>query len=102
MTPKAEARLLGRAVRRFDIPPDKLDEVIRTLYDFMRDESLKPALRMDAAKSLMVAESLNQKDEHKILSLLSPNAATEQEGNRFLDATGGTGIQSGNVEVRAS
>jgi uncharacterized protein (UPF0147 family) len=85
MTPRAEARLYGRAIRRFNTSPEKLEEIIEVLYGFATDESLKPNLRIDAAKSLIAAEALNQKDEHKLLTMLAPNAAIEQGGNRFLE-----------------
>ena len=59
--------------------------MIDILHGFVMNEAMKPSLRVDAAKSLIAAEALNQKDEHKILSLMAPNGTTEQTGNRFLD-----------------
>jgi hypothetical protein len=73
-----------------------LEEVIDILHGFVINESMKPSLRVDAAKSLIAAEALNQKDEHKILSLMAPNAALEQEGNRFFEQSQRLGIAESN------
>lgn len=93
MTPLAEARLLGRAVRRFDIPQERLADVLDALHTIAMDASVKPSARVSAASTLLAAEGMNQKDEHKLLSFIGENAKPIADGNRFLDQAKRLGIE---------
>lgn len=88
-------RLYGRAVRRFATTPEKLEEIIEFFYKTATDDTAKISTRMEAAKNYIVAESLNQKDEHKLLGLMRSNdSATESGGNRFLAKPGEYGVDA--------
>lgn len=100
MTPLAEARLLGRAVRRFDIPQEKIAEVLDALHTIAVDVKVKPSARVSAASAFLAAEGMNQKDEHKLLSIIGENAKSNADGNRFLDQAKRLGIAADSCGIQ--
>lgn len=89
MTPLQLTRLYGRAARRFPTTPEKLEEIVDFFYTTATDPSMKTSVRMEAGKNYILAESLNQKDEHKLLGLMRGDRPTESSGNRFLSEPDG-------------
>ena len=70
MTPKQEARLLGRAIKsRWEIPEQTKEVVIETLASIASDPALKESARVSACNALIAAEAQNQKDEHKVVDI---------------------------------
>ena len=68
MTEKQEARLLGRAIKRWDIPDTEKSNTIDRLIQ-LRDSGEKEGTRLAASRALMDAEAMNQKDEHKFVDI---------------------------------
>jgi len=69
LTPLQEARLLSRAVRkRWDIPQDQLDATLRRLYE-LRDDGESDAVKIAASRAIILCESQNQSDEHKVVDV---------------------------------
>ena len=68
MTELQEARLLGRAIRRWPVPDAEKGKTMDRLY-YLRDFAEKESTQLAAAAAIIAAEGQNQKDEHKILDV---------------------------------
>ena len=68
MTELQEARLLGRAIRRWPVPDGEKSKTMERLY-YLRDFAEKQSTQLAAAAAIIAAEGQNQKDEHKILDV---------------------------------
>ena len=68
MTELQEARLLGRAIRRWDIPDAQRSSTMERLYH-LRDFAEKESTQLAAAAAIIAAEAQNQKDEHKFVDV---------------------------------
>lgn len=68
MTELQEARLLGRAVRRWDVPLEEKAKTIERLC-YLRDFGEKESTQIAAAKAIVDAEGQNQRDEHKFVDV---------------------------------
>ena len=68
MTPKQEARLIGRAIKsRWPVRDEIKVDVIETLHQ-IAETGDKESTRVAACNALLAAESQNQKDEHSNLN----------------------------------
>ena len=92
MTEKQEARLLGRAIKRWDIPESEKENTIGRLIQ-LRDQGEREGTRLAASRALMDAEAMNQKDEHKFVDI-----QIQREHDRLAHIASELGIEESAVE----
>ena len=82
-----DIRLVARAVKeRWPVPAERRGEIIDSLVEIATDRNREDGHRISAAKALITADGLNQKDEH--------NTANNANRSRFLEVAERLGLGS--------